>query len=304
MARALRIEFPGAVYHVTSRGDRQEAIFLDDEDRQSLLRLVAQAMDRFAATVVAYCLMGNHYHFVIRTQQANLARLMRHVNAGYSQAFNRRHGIVGHLFQDRYKAIVVDRDAYLLELCRYVELNPVRAGMVASAGDWIWSSYRAHVGIVESPVWLDVDVMHGHLLGRDVRDDKERRRGQTQYAALVAAGRDVKLWDRSLRQEIFLGDEKFVEEIQRRAQPTRLADDEIPRAHRSTPRTLAQWMTECSTLEDALRLAHLQSGLSMSAIAAELTRSVSWVSRSIARAEERVATEVQTRRSQDARIKT
>ena len=129
MTRPLRIEFPGALYHVTSRGDRREAIFIDDADRQSLLAVLEQAMDRFDAVVLAYCLMGNHYHFVMHTRRANLSRLMRHFNGVYTQDFNRRHGKVGHLFQGRFKAVLVDRDAYLLEVCRYVELNPVRAAM-------------------------------------------------------------------------------------------------------------------------------------------------------------------------------
>lgn len=178
MARALRIEFPGAVYHVTARGDRRKAIFVDDADRQRFLELLAQATDRFEATVMAYCLMGNHYHLVVHTHQANLSRLMRHVNAVYSQAFNRRHGVVGHLFQGRFKAIIVDRDAYLLELCRYVELNPVRAAMVETAANWKWSSYRAHVGIEPSPGWLDTDGIHGFLLGREVRHAEDRRDAQ------------------------------------------------------------------------------------------------------------------------------
>ncbi len=136
MARALRIEYPGALYHVTSRGDRREAIFGDDDDRERFLELLGQAMDRFDATVMAYCLMGNHYHLVLHTRQANLSRLMRHINAVYSQALNWRHGRVGHVFQGRFKAIIVDREDYLLALCRYVEVNPVRASMVEEAGCW------------------------------------------------------------------------------------------------------------------------------------------------------------------------
>ena len=130
-----RIEFPGAVYHVTSRGDRREPIFVDDTDRAGLLNVLAQGMQRFDAQVLAYCLMGNHYHFVLHTRQANLSLLMRHLNGVYTQAFNRRHGKVVHLFQGRFKAILVDRDAYLLEVCRYVELNPVSARMVTGPGD-------------------------------------------------------------------------------------------------------------------------------------------------------------------------
>lgn len=139
MSRPLRIEFPGAVYHVTSRGDRREAIFEDDVDRTALLDVLALALDRFEACALAWCLMGNHYHFVIHTRQANLSLLMRHINGVYTQRFNKRHNKVGHLFQGRFKAVLVDKDSYLLEVCRYVDLNPVRAGMVDEPSDWPWS---------------------------------------------------------------------------------------------------------------------------------------------------------------------
>jgi len=99
MSRPLRIEFPGAIYHVTSRGDRREPIFVDDDDRQALLQVLQQATERFDAQVLSYCLMGNHYHLVLHTRQANLSRLMRHLNGVYTQTFNRRHGKVGHLFE-------------------------------------------------------------------------------------------------------------------------------------------------------------------------------------------------------------
>ncbi len=135
MSRPLRIEFPGANYHVTSRGDWREPIFEDDTDRAALLGVVEEGMRRYDAQALAYCLMDNHYHFVLHTRQDNLSWLMRHLNRVYTQAYNRRHGKVGHLFQGRFKAILVDRDAYLLEVCRYVELNPVRAHMMAGPGD-------------------------------------------------------------------------------------------------------------------------------------------------------------------------
>lgn len=161
MSRPLRIEFPGAVYHVTSRGDRREAIFEDDADRQALLALVDQAMGRFDAQVLAYCLMSNHYHFVLYTRQPNLSRLMRHLNGVYTQSFNRRHGKVGHLFQGRFKAILVDRDAYLLEVCRYVELNPVRRhrGQVlpcpqSKDGPDQWCSLKVRFDIIQQVVCL------------------------------------------------------------------------------------------------------------------------------------------------------
>lgn len=119
MSRPPRLEFPGAVYHVTSRGDRREPIYRDDEDRRQHLAVLAQAMDRFDACILAYCLMGNHYHLVLQTRQPNLSRVMRHLNGVYTQLFNRRHGLVGHLFQGRFKAILVDTDSYLFTLCRY-----------------------------------------------------------------------------------------------------------------------------------------------------------------------------------------
>ena len=134
MSRPLRIEFPGANYHVTSRGDRREPIFEDDTDRAALLGVVVEGMRPYDAQVLAYCLMGNHDHFVLHTRRANMSRLMRNLNSVYTQAYNRRHRKVGHLFQGRFKAILVDRDDYLLEVCRYVELNPVRTRMVTGPG--------------------------------------------------------------------------------------------------------------------------------------------------------------------------
>ncbi|HEV8259768.1 MAG TPA: transposase [Burkholderiales bacterium] len=287
MARPLRIEFPGAVYHVTARGDRREPIFVDDADRQALLEVIAQALSRFDAQMLAYCLMGNHYHFVLHTRQANLSLLMRQINGVYTQAFNRRHDKVGHLFQGRFKAILVDRDTYLLEVCRYVELNPVAARIVRKPQAWSWSSYRAHVGQETVPGWLDSDGLHGYLLGRTVRTAADRRRAAERYADLVASTpTHASLWGTALRQQIYLGDEAFVERMQALAEPQNSADRDIPRAQRSKPRSLAQWLGNCTTREEALYRAHTESALSMSAIARELGLSVSRVSRLIARAEQ------------------
>jgi REP element-mobilizing transposase RayT len=285
MARPLRIEFPGAVYHVTSRGDRREEIFVDDEDRDALLQVLAQAVSRFDAQALAYCLMGNHYHFVLHTRQANLSLLMRHINGVYTQAYNRRHRKVGHLFQGRFKAILVDRDAYLLEVCRYVDLNPVRARLVRRPDAWPWSSYRAHVGKCAAPAWLDTSGLHGYLLGRPARSEADRRRAGDRYARLVSSASDANLWESALRQQIYLGDEDFVERMQARAQPRNSTDSDIPRDQRRKLRTLQHWLESCESREEALYQAHTQSGLSMSAIARELGLSVSRVSRLIARAE-------------------
>lgn len=286
MARPLRIEFPGAVYHVTSRGDRREPIFADDGDRVALLEVVAQAMARYDAELLAYCLMDNHYHFVLHTRQPNLSRLMRQVNGVYTQRFNRRHRTVGHLLQGRFKAILVDRDAHLLELCCYVELNPVRARLVDAPGDWPWSSYRAHVCAAPTPPWLDSAGLHGYLLGHEVRGAAERRRAARRYAALVARAGQRSIWDGALRQQIYLGDEQFVARMQAMAEPARASSRETPKGQRSRPATLEQWLSVCGSREEALHRAHTVSGLSMTGIAGELGLSVSRVSRLIARAEQ------------------
>ena len=128
MARPLRIEFPGAIYHVTARGNARNAIVLDDEDRELFLVCLGEVILLFGWVCHAYCLMDNHYHLLIETPEGNVSRGMRQLNGVFTQRFNRRHGQVGHLFQGRFKAIVVDRESYLLELCRYVVLNPIRAG--------------------------------------------------------------------------------------------------------------------------------------------------------------------------------
>jgi len=157
MSRPLRIEYEGAVYHVTSRGNVRDDIFLSDDDREMFFEVLTHVVDRFCWVCHAYCLMDNHFHLMIETPKANLSRGMRQLNGIYTQRFNRKHDRVGHVFQGRFKSIVVDRDAYLLELSRYIVRNPVAAGMVKNAGDWLWSSYQATAGEVCSPPFLDVD---------------------------------------------------------------------------------------------------------------------------------------------------
>jgi len=157
VARPLRLEFAGALYHVTARGDRQEAIYESKRDRLAFLDVLGDVCVTCNWICHAYCLMDNHYHLIIETPDANLSRGMRQLNGIYTQKFNAAHHRAGHCFQGRYKAIHVDKDDYLLELSRYVVLNPVRAEMVWSAREWPWSSYRATAGQVSKPDWLEVD---------------------------------------------------------------------------------------------------------------------------------------------------
>ena len=287
MARPLRIEFPGAIYHVTSRGDRREPIFEDDEDRLNFLAVIEQAMQRFDAVALAYCLMDNHYHFVIHTRQANLSRLMRQVNGVYTQTYNRCHGKTGHLFQGRFKAILVDQDAYLLEVCRYVDLNPVRARMVRLPGKWPWSSYLAHTAHQEGPDWLDTPAVHAYLLGRAVRSPADRSRAAMRYATLVAEGRDTTLWDDALVGQIYLGDAAFVARMQALAEPVRASSREVPRAQlRMVKRSIKQFMEDHESRDDAIVAAYREGQHTLTDIANTLGLSISRISRIVRRSEQ------------------
>jgi len=227
MARSLRIEYPGALYHVTSRGDRQEAIFEDDADRHKFLEVFANVVKQMQWVCYGYCLMDNHYHLIVATPDANLAKGMRQINGTYTQASNRRHNRVGHLFQGRYKSIVVDGDAYLLELARYVVLNPVRAGLVSSPGDWQWSSYGATVGSAMPVSWLNVNAVLEHFSN----DSGIARR---EFSAYVQEGiKEKSIWQH-LQRQIFLGEESFISRVQEKGQG-KTTDPNIPGIQRRPP---------------------------------------------------------------------
>lgn len=224
MVRPLRIELAGGIYHVTSRGDRLEAIYRDDQDRADWLALLGDVCRRFNWRCHAYCEMSNHYHCVVETVEANLSKGMRQLNGVYTQRFNRRHGLQGHLFQGRFKAILVERDTYLLELTRYVVLNPVRAGMVATVSAWRWSSYGAVIGLDNAPPWLET----GWVLNQFGHD---LLRARKRYANFVSEGvKQPSVWE-DLRHEIFLGSDQFVEQFRDTAKPLENLR-EVPRTQR------------------------------------------------------------------------
>jgi putative transposase len=224
-------------------------------------------MQRFEAVVKAYCLMGNHYHLVMQTRRANLSRLMRHINGIYSQAYNRRHGLVGHLFQGRFKAIHVDRDSYFLEVCRYVDLNPVRAGLVDEPSDWSWSSYRAHVGLASAPEWLDSRALHGHLLGRGVASDLDHVAARSMYQQFVHDGLDDPLWERGLRQEIYLGGSDFIETVQAHMRDAQIKSKDIAATQSRHPLAVRRDSAQPSR-EQRMLQAHVEGGQTLAVIAA------------------------------------
>jgi REP element-mobilizing transposase RayT len=207
MARPLRLEFAGALYHVTSRGDRRENIYEIDHDRQAFLSVLADVCAQCNWVCHAYCLMDNHYHLLIETPDSNLSRGMRQLNGVYTQTHNRWHGRVGHVFQGRYKAILVEKNSYLLELARYIVLNPVRAGMVRSAKDWPWSSYRATAGQCAMPTFLTVEWILATFASR-------KSAAVERYRQFISEGKNQASPWQFLRNQVYLGDEQFVEDLQ------------------------------------------------------------------------------------------
>ena len=157
MARPLRVEYPGAVYHVINRGNAGENIFRGNRDREKLLEYIEKAAERFLLNVHAYCLMNNHFHILLETQQPNLSRALQWFSVSYAGYFNRKHQRIGHLFHGRFKSILVDADEYLKQLSRYIHLNPVRAGLVNQPADYPWSSYPIYAGKVTAADWVETE---------------------------------------------------------------------------------------------------------------------------------------------------
>ncbi len=282
MARQLRIEYPGAVYHITSRGNGRNLIYSDDEDRNNYLKILHHAVERYRWICHAYCLMGNHYHLLIETPEGNLSKGMRHLNGVYTQCYNRRHRQVGHLFQGRFKAILVEKESYLLELCRYIVRNPVAASMVSSVGDWTWSSYRATAGLAPVPPLLTTDWILGQFA-------QEKSVAQVRYRSFVADGPlDASPWD-ALVGRIFLGSDGFIARLD-----SYLGDRdplaEIPKVERFASRPdlaslLGRSFRSRSEKDGAICQAYRNHGYTQKQIADFLGVHYATVSRAIRRAE-------------------
>ena len=209
MARPIRLEFPDAVYHVTTRGNGGEDIFVDDQDRQQFLGVLEEVVLRSGWIIHAYVLMGNHYHLLVETPKANLSRGMRQLNGVYTQRFNTRHASGGRVFQGRFKAILLERDAYLLELARYIVLNPLRLKAAKNISRYRWSSYRATAGEIQAPSWLNTAWTLAHFgRGSSVV--------QRKYAEFVAAGLTLPSPLEKVKSQILLGSTAFVKKMQQR----------------------------------------------------------------------------------------
>ena len=263
MAGPIRIEYPGAVYHVTARGNARMAVFVDDADRMGFLGILEDVIKRFNWLCHSYCLMGNHYHLLLETIDGNLSAGMRHINGVYTQYFNRRHDRVGHVFQGRFKSILMEKERYLLELCRYVVLNPVRAGMVKLPEEYGWSSYRSIAGFSKQLSFLAVDWILSQF-------GDERKKAQKYYRRFVADGIGIDAWEK-VKSQCILGGEKFLEKLRP------LLDDkskltEVPRVQRFVSRPSLDDLLPRDALpgkrerDELIRRAHREYGYSYSEI--------------------------------------
>ncbi len=225
MARAWRIEYEGALYHVLSRGNEKQDIVVNDDDRKLFINTVSEMAERFEIDIYTYVLMDNHYHLLFRTNRANLCRSMQWFGATYTRRFNLRHDRSGHLFQGRFKNMLVQNDAYLLQLSYYIHRNPLRAEMVRRLADYKWSSYRAYAYGKNQPNWLNTKPILSQFL--NVNDLHRAYRESIQKYAKE----EQRIWE-DLQHGIFVGTEKFVKKIKKRYLPD-VPHAEIPSQKRA-----------------------------------------------------------------------
>lgn len=222
MARPLRIEYPGAFYHVTSRGNERKPVFKSQRDREKFLAYLESATERYDASVHVYCLMDNHYHLLLETPAGNLSQIMQHINGAYTTYFNVKRQRSGHLFQGRFKAILLEADEYAKELSRYIHLNPVRAGIVALPEEYPWSSCRHYTVDNAAPGWLQRSFIFGYF-GNNVAVSMRRYR-EFMHALM---DRDYVSPLTELKQPAILGSSQFVSEIRDRFFKNRAPDRDV-----------------------------------------------------------------------------
>ncbi|MDY6973082.1 MAG: transposase [Thermodesulfobacteriota bacterium] len=237
MGRAWRIEFEGGLYHILSRGNERKEIFYDDQDHQLFLKTIGEMSERFEVDVYAYVLMGNHYHILLKTNRANLSKAMQWIGLTYTRRFNLRHFRAGHLFQGRFKSIIVQNDAYLMRLSCYIHRNPLRAGIVERLADYRWSSYKAYAYSDKAPEWLKTKPIFSQF---KVKDKTKAYREKVQRYAKE----EQELWE-DLRHGMIIGSKKFVEKIRSAYLPEK-PHKEIPQQ-----RDLAKGIDPLAKLKEA-----------------------------------------------------
>jgi putative transposase len=278
MSRRPRLQFPGAVYHVMTRGNRKAAIFNEDSDRQRFLTTLADALRLYDAACDAMCLMPNHYHLILETPRGNVARVMRYINGVFAQRMNRKYALTGHLFESRYRSPLIQRETYLKRATRYIVRNPLRAGLVADPADYPWSSYRATAGLEEPPPWLSLQWLDW-AYKTDSRDEAHCR-----YVEFVKQPPDRKTPFPSTA--LAVGSERFKETIAARVADLR-GDRLLPRRPAGATRpALAELFGasgDGSTRDRIIQRARIEHGYSLAEMAAFLNLHPSTLSKACKR---------------------
>jgi REP-associated tyrosine transposase len=307
MARQIRVEYPGAFYHVTSRGNERKSIFRSKQDREKFLEYLQSASERYGAIIHAYCLMDNHYHILIETPDGNLSRIMQHINGAYTTYYNVKRQRSGHLFQGRFKAVLVQMDEYAKELSRYIHLNPVRAKMVARPEEYAWSSYTYYASEKKAPAWLNRSFILGYF-------GKKLITSQRKYKTFVERMLDKEYRNplSDIHFSLVLGSSDFAFEIKDKFLKKRkhTKDRNLPLVKGKTARpTLKQIIKLIDTRMGArhklarplkLYFCHRYSGLKLSEIGTYFKISDSGVTQASRRVETRMAKDRQLRKQIDA----
>ncbi len=209
MARPIRIEYPGALTHVKSFCSPGSRIFLEQSNRQAFIELLDELLNEYEITCYAFCLMNDHYHLLLETRTTNLSLMMRSLNGRYTQYFNREYHQTGAVFRGRFKSVVIQKDLYLLEMCRHIVLNPIRTDIVDNPEDFIWSSYRATAGLEQAPSWLVVDDLLAHF-------DANKKTACKKYRDYIEQGIDS-TFTAQVVQQSYLGNDQFISEVKKLA---------------------------------------------------------------------------------------
>lgn len=229
MSRPLRIEYPGAWYHIMNRGRRLESIFSDENDYAIFIELLIEISEMWNAQIAAYCLMTNHYHLLVQTPDGNISRCMRHLNSLYTQRYNRRHGYDGPLFRGRYKSILVSDDSYMLQLVRYIHRNPVRSGIVREMQKYPWSSYKGYLSFAKKWNWLHKDYIFNTITSK--------KRGRLKAFIAFMQQEDTpavtRLFSKKNLPSLF-GPERFISQI-RESYYLKKNSYEVPESRRLAP---------------------------------------------------------------------
>lgn len=270
MARPLRIEFPGAVYYISTSGNAGRNIFQDAKDGQMWLEVFESVCKRFSWICYSFCLMTDHYHLIIETPEPNLSKGMRQLNGVYTQNFNRRHNSAGHVFQGRFKSILVQKEKYLADLMKYVFFSPVRAGYSKYAHQFKWSNYKWFLKKDECPDWLS-----SKMLDNSVKDELE------QLIEEISENKGIENNVlENVRKQIYLGDDEFISEIQKKIDREKKLS-EIPKEQISNVHSINYFQNSSKSRDEAITKAYLVGNYTMKEIADYFSLHYSTVSRII-----------------------